>query len=673
MFSNTLQDIAERQTWIESHKDDIYPLFIKDDVAELVHQQMGVTSVLGYPFSFRPDGFYLMVLHQTSSVRKWREEEIKFIEAAAKQVEIAVQKIKYLEEQKRSEKTIWEEKERAQVTLQSIGDTVITTDSKGHIEYLNPVAESLTGWKTSEAAGRPLLDVFSIINEKTGTCASNPVIQCIEEGRTVGLANNTVLIHKEGYRFAIEDSASPIRNRDNEIIGAVLVFHDVSEKRSLLRQMTHQAYHDSLTGLPNRILFNDRLAMALAHAHRNQEKLGVLFLDLDRFKRVNDIKGHARGDELLRDVSVRLTGCIRESDTIARLGADEFAILIPHIKYEEDAAKVAEKILQVLEQPWVIDEQEFLITASIGIAVYPDDGENAGTIIKNADTAMYRAKEQGRNNYQLYTSAMNTAITERLSLENSLRQAMKRDELILHYQPKINALTGEVTCLEALIRWNHPVRGLLLPGDFISLAEDTRLIISIGEWALRSACAQNKEWQDRGLAPKKVAVNLSAHQFAQHNLVDVIEQVLADTGLEPEWLELEITESALMKDVDFTVRTLRELKEMGIYISIDDFGKGYSSLNYLKRFPVDTLKIDRCFLKDITSDPQDKAIVSTIIVLARNLQLGVIAEGVETMEQMAFLKQLGCTQVQGYLFSRPLPVDESAELLERNVPFAVPD
>lgn len=663
MFNNSMEYVREKMTWLESHIDDLNPLLVEDNVTDLLHHRMGAKSILYYPFSFQSDNFYLLTLHQTKSQRKWREEEIHFIEAAAKQVEIAIQKINYLEEQKRSERTIWEEKERAQVTLESIGDAVITTDSEGRVEYLNPVAESLTGWKNAEAVGLPLLDVFNIINEKTQKAVKNPVTECLREGRIVGLANHTVLIHKEGRRFAIEDSASPIRNRENEVIGAVLVFHDVTEKRNILEQMTYQAYHDSLTGLPNRILFNDRLTLALAQAHRAKEKLAVMFFDLDKFKQVNDIKGHAQGDKMLKDIADRVAGCIRESDTIARLGGDEFALLLPHIKCEEDAAKVAEKVLLALEQPWNIDEQEFLITASIGIAVYPNDGENAETVIRNADTAMYRAKEHGRNNYQLYTSAMNIRIMERLNMENSLRHALKRGEFDLYYQPKLNALTEEITGMEALIRWNHPERGLLLPYEFISVAEETKMIIPIGEWVLQAACSQNKAWQDWGLAPKRVSVNLSAYQFSQHDLVDVVKRALNSTGLDPKWLELEITESALMKDVKFTEKTLRELKDMGIYISIDDFGKGFSSLNYLKNFPIDALKIDRSFVKDISSDPQDKAIVSTIIVLAKNLNLGVIAEGVETREHLIILKQLECTEVQGFLFSKPVPGEEFSKRL----------
>lgn len=665
LFKHAVQFISEKKTWLESHADDINPLMIKDGTAELLHKQMGGQSLLYYPFAFHHRGFYLLIFHQVSYRREWRGEEIQFIDRVAKQVEIAIQKIRFLEERRKAEQVIWEEKERAQVTLKSIGDAVITTDAVGNVEYLNPVAEEITGWTNAEAKGRPLIKVFRIFNEITGGPAEDPVSKCIREGRIVGLANHTVLINRDGRRFAIEDSASPIKNREGEIIGAILVFHDVSEKRILMEKMIHQAYHDPLTGLPNRLLFNDRLSLALAQAHRNKKMLAVLFLDLDRFKLVNDMLGHAAGDKLLKEVAGKIAGCLRKSDTIARLGGDEFTILLPQPEDEDAVAKVARKILQTFEQPWILGEQEFHITASIGIALYPNDGEDAETLLKHADTAMYRAKDQGRNNYQLYTPAMNAKIIERLTMENDLRRGVKREEFLLFYQPQVNTKTGQIIGMEALLRWKHQERGLVYPAEFISLAEDTGMIIPLGEWVLRNACAQNKAWQDAGIRRVRVTVNLSACQFQQHNLVETVARVMSQTGLEPRWLELEITESALMQDMDLAIKTLQDLKEMGVRISIDDFGTGYSSLNYLKRLPVHALKIDRSFVRDITANPEDAAIVSTVIVLARNLNLKVIAEGVETEEQLAFLQQHQCCEMQGYLFSKPLPAEEFAKLLRQ--------
>lgn len=577
--------------------------------------------------------------------------------------------VRDITERKQAEQAIWEEKERAQVTLHSIGDAVITTDGQGIITYLNPVAEVLTGWTNDEACGRPLLEVFNIINETTGQVVENPVTKCLREGNIVGLANHTVLIHRSGRRYAIEDSAAPIKNREGEIIGVVLVFHDVSEKRNMIEQLTHQAYHDPLTDIPNRVLFNDRLNVALAHAKRNNEMLAVMFLDLDRFKLVNDMLGHSIGDRLLQEVAKKLSICLRKGDTIARLGGDEFTLLLPQIKSEKEAAKIAQKILKAFQKPVTLSGHEFYITASIGVALYPSDGEKAEILMKNADTAMYRAKEQGRNTYQLYTPAMNKKIVERMAMENSLRHALERRELVVYYQPLVCIRTGRITGMEALIRWRHKELGLVPPAEFIPLAEETGLIIPIGEWVLRTACAQNKAWQDAGYMPVRVTVNLSAYQFQHQNLVNTVAKTLKQTGLHPQYLELEITESIAMQDVDYTVDVLRKLREMGVQIAIDDFGTGYSSLRYLKRFPINTLKIDRSFVRDIACDPNDAAIVSTIIVLCRNMNLKVIAEGVETEEQLNFLKNQHCYEMQGYFFSQPVPEKEFEELLKRyNMP-----
>lgn len=447
------------------------------------------------------------------------------------------------------------------------------------------------------------------------------------------------------------------------------LWEEKEHAQELLGQMEHQAYHDPLTDLPNRMLFNDRLNMAMAHARRGKEMLAILFFDLDQFKTVNDTLGHAAGDRLLQEVAGRLAGCLRERDTSARMGGDEFTMLLPQLADAEGAAKVARKVLDVLQQPWIINGHEFHITASIGIAIYPNDGEDAETLMKHADIAMYRAKEQGRNNYQLYTPAMNARIMERQAMENSLRHALEREEFTVYYQPQVHTGTGRITGAEALVRWQHPEQGLVYPADFIPLAEETGLIVPIGEWVLRSACAQNKAWQDAGLPPVRVTVNISAYQFRQQNLVETVARALGETGMDPQWLELEITESAAMEDVDFTITVLRELSAMGIQLAIDDFGTGYSSLYYLKRFPIHTLKIDRYFVRDVLNDPEDAALVSTIIVLAQNLRLKVIAEGVETKEQLHFLKEHRCAEMQGYLFSKPVPAGEFETLLNQSSTF----
>lgn len=565
---------------------------------------------------------------------------------------------------KQAEQDIWNEKERALVTLHSIGDAVITTNSAGVIEFLNPIAEQLTGWSNQEAAGKPVSEILKLTNEN-GDNINAAVAKCLNEGCIINDVGYSFLIHKNGQQYAVEESAAPIKDRDNQIIGSILVLHDVSEKHQLLQQMYHQAQHDPLTGLPNRLLFMDRLNRAVINAHRNKSTLALMFLDLDRFKMVNDTMGHAMGDQLLIGVAQRLSSCLRESDTISRMGGDEFTILLPQLNKPEDVAIVAQKIVDCLRQPWSMGGFEFHITTSIGIALYPDDGDNSETLMKHADMAMYRAKEHGKNTYQLFTPDMNAHILARLELENRLHHAISRNELVLHYQPQYNTATGQITGMEALLRWNNPDKGLLPPGEFIHIAEDTGLIVPMGEWVLKTACAHNKQLQNLGHKPLKVTINLSARQFKQPNLVETIRKILSETELDPQWLELEITETIAMDDVDFTIKMLHELRSMGIHIAIDDFGTGYSSLNYLKRFPINTLKIDRSFVQDVHTDSEDAALVSTIIVLAKNLKLKVIAEGVESEEQLAFLHEHSCFEIQGYWFCRPVPFSDLVDVLEQ--------
>jgi diguanylate cyclase (GGDEF)-like protein len=424
------------------------------------------------------------------------------------------------------------------------------------------------------------------------------------------------------------------------------------------------AHIDALTGLPNRLLFLDRLNQTMVQAHRNERLVAVMLLDLDRFKAINDTLGHTMGDLLLKSVAERLATCVREDDTVARLGGDEFTVLLPEIRYIQDAAAVAQKILDALAQPFFLDGHEVFIGASIGISLYPFDDE-LSALLRNADTAMYVSKQHGGNTYQFYTAEMSTASLRRLSLEGALRRALERGEFVLHYQPQIDLARGEIVGAEALVRWQHPDLGLLGPMEFIPLAEENGLIIPLGEWVLRAACAQNRAWQNAGLPPIRVAVNLSVRQFHQKNLADIVARILGQTGLDAHRLELEITESCLMQNTQTTVTLLTELNRLGVRISIDDFGTGYSSLAYLKRFPIDTLKIDRSFVCDIDTDPNDAAIVKAIIALAQSLEMHVIAEGVETQNQLDFLRTYQCNEIQGYLISRPLPAGDFAALLAR--------
>jgi diguanylate cyclase (GGDEF)-like protein/PAS domain S-box-containing protein len=440
---------------------------------------------------------------------------------------------------------------------------------------------------------------------------------------------------------------------------------DITERKRAEDQIKSLAYHDALTGLPNRLLFTDRLSLAVSQAARHNQHLAVLFLDMDRFKVINDSLGHSLGDRLLQAVAERLQACVREADTVARLGGDEFTLLLPGVAHPEDVARVAEKILEALKQPFKTEGRELFCTVSMGISLFPEDGGDAETLVKNADTAMYRAKEQGRDNYQLYTPAMNATAVERLQLESGLRRALARNELEIHYQPVLDLGNGRVHGVEALLRWRHPDKGLLGPSEFISLAEVTGLAVPMSSWILRTACAQARAWQ--ASHPRLiVAVNLSARQFQQPDLVAIVKAALDDTGLPPRCLDLEITETNAMQNAEATIATLRELKALGVRVSIDDFGIGYSSLSYLKRLPIDTLKIDQSFVRDITTDPDDAAIATAVIALAHTLKLRVVAEGVETEEQLAFLTARSCDRMQGYLFSHPLPPEECTAFLARS-------
>jgi diguanylate cyclase (GGDEF)-like protein/PAS domain S-box-containing protein len=566
-------------------------------------------------------------------------------------------------ERKAVEDALYLERERAVVTLNSIGDAVLCTNISGNITYLNLVAEAMTGWRREEAIGKPLAEVFRIIDGSTRKTARDPMEMAVEQNRTVGLTVNCVLIRRDGFESAVEDSAAPIHDRAGRVIGAVIVFHDVSAARAMSDKMAHSAEHDVVTNLPNRLLLNDRITQSIALAHRQGRPIAVIFLDLDHFKYINDSLGHAIGDALLQSISKRLLTGVRASDTVSRQGGDEFVILLSEIAFPEDAARSARKLLLSLTAPHSIGGQDLRIDASIGISVYPEDGEDAETLIKNADMAMYHAKERGRNNFQFFKPEMNLKAVERQSLEGSLRCALERDEFLLHYQPKVNLITGEITGVEALIRWQRTDRRLVPPSEFVPIAEDCGLIVQIGRWVLRETCRQAREWQEAGLPFKRVSVNVSAAEFRDKDFVEGVRTILLETGLEAQYLDLELTERVLMEDVESTGEVLRELKTMGVHLAVDDFGTGYSSLSYLQQFPIDVLKIDQSFVHRITSDSRDSAIVSSIIDMGRNLKQRVIAEGVETREQLAFLQAQHCAEGQGYLFSKPLAAAQFAQLL----------
>ncbi|MHB8475954.1 MAG: putative bifunctional diguanylate cyclase/phosphodiesterase [Steroidobacteraceae bacterium] len=567
---------------------------------------------------------------------------------------------------------LYEEKERAEVTLNSIGDAVMCIDASGNLTYLNAVAEQLTGWSKAEAAGRALAEVFHIVDAVTRETLADPMALALRENKTVGLTPNTLLIRRDGVEAAIEDSAAPIHDRRGRVTGAVMVFHDVSTARAQSQRMSYLAQHDGLTDLANRILFNDRLAQAMSLAQRRQKKLALLFLDLDHFKHINDSLGHAIGDRLLQSAAKRLLDCVRSSDTVSRQGGDEFVILLSQVMHAEDAGISAEKILSAFNQPHHIGEHAIFVTASIGIVTYPDDAADAETLLKNADFAMYQAKDYGRNNYQFFKSDLNVTALERQAVEHELRHAVERGELILHYQPQINLTTGAIAGVEALLRWRHPLRGLLHPASFMSVAEESGWIVPIGRWALREGCRQAVAWQDAGLPPMRIAINVSAVELRAKDFVDGVRAVLRDTRLDPRYLELELTETYLMHDSTSTATVLEALKVMGVQLALDDFGTGYSSLSYMKRFPIDTLKIDRSFVHNLTTDSDDASIVSAVIHMGSSLHMLVVAEGVETSEQAELLRAQACPEAQGFYFSHPVVPRSIAQMLTRGARGARP-
>jgi diguanylate cyclase (GGDEF)-like protein len=599
-------------------------------------------------------------------------EHVRLTEALAPHAAIAIRNARLFEQIQKSEERLTRQVSEFQTLLDVLPIGIgIARDAECRFVATNPhLARQLglpPGANGSFTTDNLELDGVQLVYDGRPLApAEMPMQRAATEGREVVDMEMEVVRHGRPVA-TIVGYAAPLFDEQGRARGAIGATLDITERKRAEEQVRDLAYHDALTGLPNRLLFQDRLALSVAQAHRRGKGLAVLFLDLDRFKLINDSLGHSVGDLLIREVAVRLRSCLREGDTVARLGGDEFTLLLPDLGQAVDAAKVANKVLEVVRMPFEIDGRELFVTCSMGISLYPDDGHDPETLVKNADAAMYRAKEQGRDHYQLYTRALNATALERLALESSLRKALAQDELLLYYQPILDVASRRVQGLEALLRWQHPDRGLVSPAEFIPLAEVTGLILPMGPWVLRTACAQARAWQ--ALRPGlRIAVNLSARQFQEPGLVGHVTDALADTGLDPRLLQLEITESNAMQNAQTAIQTLRELKALGVGLSIDDFGTGYSSLSYLRRFPIDTLKIDQSFIRDIGTDPDDAAIASAIIALAHTLKLEVVAEGVETVGQLEFLARHACDRTQGYLFSKPLPTEQCAELLSAPAP-----
>jgi len=472
---------------------------------------------------------------------------------------------------------------------------------------------------------------------------------------------------------ASDDQISMLRQANAQLVIATIEAHTLAEQvQTALADLDHLAHHDVLTDLPNRILLNDRIAQAISLAQRHGKRFAVMFMDLDQFKHINDSLGHAVGDRLLQSVAQRLMRSVRHSDTVSRQGGDEFVVLLPDIEHAEDVALSAQKVLMAIAHPHLIDRHDLHIGVSIGISIYPDDGQDAGALIKHADTAMFHAKDNGRNTYAFFEQEMTARAIARQSIEADLRLALERQEFVLHYQPKINLLSGTIVGIEALVRWEHPQRGLLEPAEFVPIAEDSGLILPIGRWVLREACFQARAWQDAGLPPITVAVNTSALEFRAGDFLEYLRATLEASRLEPRYLELELTESVLMRDAASADSVLHALADLGVKLAVDDFGTGYSSLSYLRQFPIDTLKIDQSFVNQLTRNPDDATIVSAVISMGKSLKKSVIAEGVETAEQAAFLLAQHCDEGQGYFFSRPVGAEALAVLLQTGVSPALP-
>ena len=561
-------------------------------------------------------------------------------------------------ERRKAESTLLEEQNKLEAIMSAIGDGITALDRDLHIIYQNHVHEEKLGKHIGEHCYR----VFHNRNEPCDGCQ---VLKCFSDGK---IHRRQSTAFTENGLIYLESAACPLHDAVGNIVAGVEVVRDISDHRRAEEEIKQLAYYDSLTGLPNRTLLKDRLGQALAQAERDSRQAGVLLLDLDRFKGLNDTRGHTVGDRLLQSAANRLQELARAGDTVARLGGDEFAIVFVAQDGEQETMHLAKAVLDRFTAPFSFADHDVFSTASIGIALFPADGRDVDTLLKNADIAMYAAKERGRNQYKFFSAEMTQRAEERMALETCLRRALEREEFSLHYQPQINLQDGWIIGMEALLRWQSPDVGQIPPGRFIPVAEDCGLILPIGEWVLRTACRQAASWLAAGYQVPVVAVNISAIQFRQENLAGSIRDILEETGLPASHLELELTETILMEKPERAKETLWELKRLGISLAIDDFGTGYSSLNYLKHFPLDRLKIDQSFVADITTDPNDAAIADAIIALARSLGLSVIAEGVETREQVNFLQTNQCYEMQGYFFSHPVPPEACTGFFTEGLP-----
>ena len=586
-------------------------------------------------------------------VPQWQDGEVQGVFVLANDISA----------RKAAERALFEEKQRVQVTLDSIGDAVVVCDRDLRVTLLNPVAELMTGWTEAEAIGRSTDEVVDLVDMAHGAAPLSPLRIALRDDRTVALQTDTALRQRNGRELPIEDSAAPIHDSNGAVVGGVMVFRDISELRTMAVKMSHLAQHDYLTDLPNRVLLHDRLSHALAAVPGGFGAAGaVLFLDVDNFKTINDSLGHQVGDLLLQEIAQRLVACVRDDDTVSRQGGDEFVVLLDRLNDPRDAARVADKMLRALHEPIEADGHSLHVTLSIGIALFPQDASDARTLLMQADTALYHAKRAGRDQYCYFSNNMSDKASSRLQLERQLRHALEHDELLLLYQPKVFHPEQRITGMEALVRWRKPDGSLATPSEFIPMAEESGLITALDEWVLREACRQNQEWQQMGLPPLAVAVNQSLARFDADRLLRNVRETLASTGLAPQFLQIEFTESQMFVDEARAQSLIEGLHALGVKIALDDFGTGYSSLRYLLQYRFDALKIDRSFVNGLPADARQDALVKAIVAMARALEAQVVAEGVESLAQIDALVAHGCREVQGYYYSYPLDGEAFARL-----------
>jgi diguanylate cyclase (GGDEF)-like protein/PAS domain S-box-containing protein len=618
--------------------------------------QLGAADYIAKPI--QPEVVLARVRSQIEAkrARDWLRDQAAFLEA---EVSRRLEELHRVEEESARAQALLNH--QRELILTSAAEGIIGVDCSGTINFANPAAAEMLGYARDELPGGEVVDVlFRMSPDGVDKSRENsPLRSAYGAGVAISRREETVW-RKDGRPLAVEYSCTPIRE-EGRLCGTVVSLQDISERKRYLAQLERKSNYDDLTGLPNRNLLNDRLGRACTE-DGGCSSVAVLALNLDRFKSINDSLGHAAGDEVLREVSRRLVGHVSGRYTLARIEGDEFVLVAEQVG-ADTASRIAQPLLEAVAHPFQVGERQFFLTASVGIALFPKDGGDGETLLKNAAAAMYRAKAVGGNRFHFYAAEMNARSLERLDLENGLRRAIDNDELVVFYQPQLSLHTGEIIGAEALVRWQHPERGLVMPGEFIGLAEESGLIVPLGEWVLKQACAQNRAWQEAGLQRFKVAVNLSAKQFAAQDVVALAGRILQETGLAPEHLELELTESAVMADAEAFVKATEQLKGLSITLSIDDFGTGFSSLNYLRRFAVDRLKIDQSFVRDVTHDPNSAAIALAIISLAHSLHMQAMAEGVETEAQLNFLRARDCDEIQGFYFSRPLPAAEFEALL----------